>query len=519
MMAGDNIILQGRAYDPGGEPVLGWYWTLDAPGGGLPPSIAGASSPGPTFTAESPGMYVLSLVVDNGVESSEPDFTIITVGTNQQPVAVAAADRTFGPAPLTVNFNGFESTEPDFQPLTYAWYFSEGSTAEGPGVTHQYSVPGTYLATLTVTDDHGAVDLATLEISVTQDVGAPAADAAPGPGVLTDDGIASGYSSAGGLRLPGSDAHRATDAAAVADDPVNEVTLSDPVTTTGRIKHDLLRLADPMTDPVPVIDPVSAASSVQFGAAGYPVAEDAETALVWVTRTGSTVSAISVDYAMDEFTATAGSDYTVVSGTLSFARGEIMQAVRVPVLDDNVHEGSESFVLFLYNVSDGVSLEAQRVTFVTIIDNDTVVTEPVPLATPALSHDPVPVPAMVTNTQCTATPGSTFAQRERCSKGNDSWTINLLSSTDRADVEAIRARAERLNIPAEIKDARIDGTRYWRLQVNGFNSRSDADKGSANIKEQLGIDNVWIFRQRRSDNIAISGCGMTNCPELAGENL
>ena len=158
MMAGGYITLQGRAKDPDGDLIIGWRWELDAWGDGNPPSIAGAATPNPIFTAESPGLYVVTLVVSNGVESSEPDFAIITVADNQQPVAVAEADQTTGPSPLTVNFNGIESTEPDFQPLTYSWDFGDGHAGEGPTVTHQYSIPGTYLVTLLATDDHGAVD-------------------------------------------------------------------------------------------------------------------------------------------------------------------------------------------------------------------------------------------------------------------------------------------------------------------------------------------------------------------------
>jgi hypothetical protein len=71
-----------------------------------------------------------------------------------------------------------------------------------------------------------------------------------------------------------------------------------------------------------------------------------------------------------------------------------------------------------------------------------------------------------------------------------------LSSTDRADVDALAIRAESLNILTEIQETEIDGTRYWRLQVPGFNSRSDAEEGAAIIKETLGIDNVWIYRQK-----------------------
>ena len=57
--------------------------------------------------------------------------------------------------------------------------------------------------------------------------------------------------------------------------------------------------------------------------------------------------AVSVDYATVDDTATAGSDYTAVSGTLVFAAGETAKTIAVPVLDDAVDEGKEKLRLVL----------------------------------------------------------------------------------------------------------------------------------------------------------------------------
>ena len=58
---------------------------------------------------------------------------------------------------------------------------------------------------------------------------------------------------------------------------------------------------------------------------------------------------VSVDYATEDDTATAGADYTAVSGTLVFAAGETAKTVSVPVLDDAVDEGKEVMHLKLSN--------------------------------------------------------------------------------------------------------------------------------------------------------------------------
>ena len=56
---------------------------------------------------------------------------------------------------------------------------------------------------------------------------------------------------------------------------------------------------------------------------------------------------VSVDYATADGTATAGSDYTAASGTLTFAAGERSKTVAVAVLDDAHDEGSETLTLTL----------------------------------------------------------------------------------------------------------------------------------------------------------------------------
>ncbi|MDE0204246.1 MAG: hypothetical protein OXK73_17645, partial [Rhodospirillaceae bacterium] len=65
------------------------------------------------------------------------------------------------------------------------------------------------------------------------------------------------------------------------------------------------------------------------------------------TSSGHTVT---VGYATSDGTATAGADYTATSGTLTFAAGETTKTVNVPILDDAVDEGSETFTFRLSNV-------------------------------------------------------------------------------------------------------------------------------------------------------------------------
>ena len=89
---------------------------------------------------------------------------------NQPPTAVAGAAPTTGPAPLTVAFNGTGSTDPDpGDTLSYAWDLDgdgayDDSTASQP--THTYTTPGSFTASLRVTDSHGASDTDSVTITV-----------------------------------------------------------------------------------------------------------------------------------------------------------------------------------------------------------------------------------------------------------------------------------------------------------------------------------------------------------------
>ena len=78
-----------------------------------------------------------------------------------------------------------------------------------------------------------------------------------------------------------------------------------------------------------------------------------------VTLDRAASAAVTVDYATSDGTATAGSDYTATSGTLTFAAGETAKTVSVPVLDDAHDEGSETLTLTLSNASGATIADAE----------------------------------------------------------------------------------------------------------------------------------------------------------------
>ena len=113
-----------------------------------------------------------------------------------------------------------------------------------------------------------------------------------------------------------------------------------------------------------------AAGQLQFSAAGYSVSEGSVAAVIAVNRTGGSYGAISVDYISSDGSASAGSDYSLVSGTLHFASGISTQTITVPVLDDAVIENTETLTLMLINPV-GTTLFVPTSVELSIIDNDT----------------------------------------------------------------------------------------------------------------------------------------------------
>ncbi len=86
------------------------------------------------------------------------------------------------------------------------------------------------------------------------------------------------------------------------------------------------------------------------------------------TRTGNLNAALTVNYTIGG-TATRGSDYNNLTGTVSFRAGSAEAIVDINPINDTLFEGSESVILTLAN-SSAYTLGANRAATVTITDND-----------------------------------------------------------------------------------------------------------------------------------------------------
>jgi|GEM_PF-1571373 len=112
---------------------------------------------------------------------------------------------------------------------------------------------------------------------------------------------------------------------------------------------------------------------ISFQPISYTAGEGAGNATVMVQRIGSISQSASVSYTTESGiggnAATAGADFTNVSGTLSWAAGDgSSKVITIPVIDDNLAEQTETFTVTLRNAV-GSTIGASTAT-VSITDNE-----------------------------------------------------------------------------------------------------------------------------------------------------
>ncbi|MEZ5540964.1 MAG: Calx-beta domain-containing protein [Pseudomonadota bacterium] len=148
-----------------------------------------------------------------------------------------------------------------------------------------------------------------------------------------------------------------------------------PIVNDGAIENDetfSVVLANPVN--ATLLDGTGTATIIdddfpRLSVADISVDEGAGSMAVTVTRSGSTAPIVLVSYATQDGTAVAGSDYTAVAGQLTFLAGAVVQTVNVPIAEDTLAEGDETFTFALSSPFGAVL--AQGSALATILDNDT----------------------------------------------------------------------------------------------------------------------------------------------------
>ncbi|XP_071361650.1 sodium/calcium exchanger 1-like isoform X2 [Trachinotus anak] len=92
-------------------------------------------------------------------------------------------------------------------------------------------------------------------------------------------------------------------------------------------------------------------SKIFFDPGTYQCLENCgSVALNVVRRGGDLISTVTVDYRTEDGTANAGSDYQFTEGTIVFKPGETEKEIRIDIIDDDIFEEDEHFLVHLSNV-------------------------------------------------------------------------------------------------------------------------------------------------------------------------
>ena len=167
VVVGTSVTLDGTASTDANGDTLVYKWSLLYKPTGSLASLASASSSKPTFTADTVGTFVVSLIVNDGQADSATvsSTTVIAEALNAAPVANAGPAQTVLRG-ATVTLTGAASTDANADKLSYKWVLTTkptGSTAtlssnSAVSPTFIADVAGVFVASLVVND--GKVDSA-----------------------------------------------------------------------------------------------------------------------------------------------------------------------------------------------------------------------------------------------------------------------------------------------------------------------------------------------------------------------
>jgi hypothetical protein len=172
--AGQTVVLDGTLSHDSLLPSqpLNYAWALSSKPAASAASLTGATTATPAFVADVVGDYIVSLTVRDANGLASFAATVLIHALNAPPTANAGPDQS-GVAGQLVTLDGSGSSDPDGDAMTFLWTLAApaGSTAGLAGATTSHptftsDLPGTYTATLTVSDGRGGVGTDSVVVSV-----------------------------------------------------------------------------------------------------------------------------------------------------------------------------------------------------------------------------------------------------------------------------------------------------------------------------------------------------------------
>ncbi len=313
---------------------------------------------------------------DPSIDTVEIDFAFAN-GT-----ALAGSDYTGGTG--TVVFSPGQTTRTITVPVATDSIdeFDETFTVTLSNPTNAFVPPAEATMTATIIDDDAApsmsvvalnivegntgVQTATVTVNLSGPSGKPVAiNYATADGTATSGGANSDYIGASGQLnfAPGETSKTFT--FQVAGDLANEANETVQVNLTSNDTSNATATADAAiidNDGMPVLSVGNL--TITEGDAGTQVAQ------FQVYLSPASQQTVTVNYGTANGTAVAGQDYTATTGSLSFAPGETMKTVSVPVVGDTVFESTTPSEYFSLNLTGAANASIQNNGIGFILDND-----------------------------------------------------------------------------------------------------------------------------------------------------
>jgi len=134
-----------------GSSIIRYEWDFDGDG------VVDAEGEKTSFTFSSEGKYTVKLKVTDSIGETDTDTCKVTV---IKPIYEPTAEFTYSPLeyePTILDTVYFYDTSRDLDGsiVSWSWNFGDGHTSTIKDPTHKYTDKGTYIVTLTVTDNDG----------------------------------------------------------------------------------------------------------------------------------------------------------------------------------------------------------------------------------------------------------------------------------------------------------------------------------------------------------------------------
>jgi|GEM_PF-2885266 len=116
--------------------------------------------------------------------------------------------------------------------------------------------------------------------------------------------------------------------------------------------------------------PYPPSGELSLESTSYSVAENETSIDIQVVRRGGDYGELLVDFSLKDESAYATSDYEFKTGTLTFLDGEVNQTITLNIVNDDVFESDETFILSLNHFHGVGTLGLDSTAVITIIDDE-----------------------------------------------------------------------------------------------------------------------------------------------------